>query len=565
MKLHWTIGRKLIISFLSITFIFLLFGLLTRDTLDKIKIEGVLYHEIIDKKDLIADILPPPAYIIESYLCAMDVATAEKDQQAREKLLVRLKELSDGSGYYHERIDYWNKNIIDSETRSIFLQDSYKHATNFFNIALGEFSSAIKNNQMERAQEIFFRQLKPEYIEHRIAIDKVVEIANKNFVALEKRASAELHWRQLTMLIFFVFVVLLAFFLGIFISRNISNPIKAGVKILEIISQGDMTQVVPIELRKRGDEVGMMANSLNSMNTQLGVMIRDIVNGVHKLTSSSVDLAAVSKQLFYSAQDTAEKSGIVAASAEEMSTNIQSVSAATQQSSNNVNMIASSTEEMIATISEIAKNAETARVISEGAVKQAQLTSEKMVSLGDSAKNIGRVTETITEISEQTNLLALNATIEAARAGEAGKGFAVVANEIKELARQTAAATIDIKNQINEMQATTSITVEDIGEIAKVIVNINSVISSIAAAVEEQTAASSEIASNISQASLGIAEVNGNVGQSTVVISDIARDIASINQQANQVTNGSHQVELSAQELSELASQLEGLVGKFKV
>ncbi len=151
------------------------------------------------------------------------------------------------------------------------------------------------------------------------------------------------------------------------------------------------------------------------------------------------------------------------------------------------------------------------------------------------------MTETINEISEQTNLLALNATIEAARAGEAGKGFAVVANEIKELARQTAAATVDIKNQINDMQATTATTVEDIEKISEVIAEINNVINGIATAVEEQSMASNEIAGNISQASLGIAEVNENVAQSTVVIADITRDIAGINQQSTQVGDGSGQ------------------------
>lgn len=102
-------------------------------------------------------------------------------------------------------------------------------------------------------------------------------------------------------------------------------------------------------------------------------------------------------------------------------------------------------------------NAEKARFISESAVMQSQRTSEKVTALGESARKVGKVTETITEISEQTNLLALNATIEAARAGDAGRGFTVVANEIKELARQTAAATVDIKNQIADMQATTII------------------------------------------------------------------------------------------------------------
>jgi len=77
-----------------------------------------------------------------------------------------------------------------------------------------------------------------------------------------------------------------------------------------------------------------------------------------------------------------------------------------------------------------------------------------MTELGMAAQTVDKVTEAITEIFEQTNLLALNATIEAARAGEAGKGFAVVANEIKELAKQTATATHNIKQQIEGVQQT---------------------------------------------------------------------------------------------------------------
>jgi methyl-accepting chemotaxis protein len=352
--------------------------------------------------------------------------------------------------------------------------------------------------------------------------------------------------------------VLLAFL----IIRSITGPVSKASALAVTMAKGDFTSKLDIDQK---DEIGLMAKSLNAMVEQLGNMVRDIVGGVNRLTSSSNDLAAVSKQLSANAKETSDKSATVAAATEEMSVNIQSVSAAMEQSSSNVNMVASSTEEMTATVNEIAQNAEKARSISEGAVKQSQLATEKMSALGESARKIGRVTETITEISEQTNLLALNATIEAARAGEAGKGFAVVANEIKELARQTAAATVDIKNQISEMQTTTSTTVEDIEKISAVIAEINNVINGIATAVEEQSAASSEIASNISQASQGIAEVNENVAQSTVVIADITRDIAGINQQSSQVGEGSGQVQLSAQGLANLAVELENLVKRFKV
>lgn len=367
---------------------------------------------------------------------------------------------------------------------------------------------------------------------------------------------------QRAMLILSVVAVSLSLVLAMLLTRSIIRPVNKAAALAANMAEGDFTTQLDIEQK---DEIGLMIKSLNTMANQVGSIIREIINGINKLSSSSSDLAAVSKQLSSSARDTADKSGAVASAAEEMSVNIQSVSAAMEQSSSNVNMVASSTEEMTVTVNEIAQSAEKARSISEGAVKQSRLTSQKMAALGDSAQKIGRVTETITEISEQTNLLALNATIEAARAGDAGKGFAVVANEIKELARQTAAATVDIKNQISEMQDTTSTTVEDIEKISAVIVEINSVINGIATAIEEQSTVSSEIAGNISQASQGIAEVNENVAQSTVVISDITREIAGINQQSNQVGEGSRQVQLSAHDLAELAVQLDTLVKKFKV
>jgi len=367
---------------------------------------------------------------------------------------------------------------------------------------------------------------------------------------------------QRAMLLLSAFAVSLSLVVAMLLTRSITGPVNKAAVLAATMAKGDFTTQLAV---KQQDEIGLMIKSLNTMANQVGSIIREIISGINKLSSSSTDLAAVSKQLSSAARDTADRSGTVAAAAEEMSVNIQSVSAAMEQSSSNVNMVASSSEEMTVTVNEIAQSAEKARSISEEAVKQSRLTSEKMAALGDSAQKIGRVTETITEISEQTNLLALNATIEAARAGDAGKGFAVVANEIKELARQTAAATVDIKNQINEMQDTTSTTVEDIEKISAVIVEINHVISGIATAIEEQSTVSNEIADNISQASQGIAEVNENVAQSTVVVSDITRDIAGINQQSNQVGEGSRQVQLSAHNLAELAVQLDNLVKKFKV
>ena len=144
-----------------------------------------------------------------------------------------------------------------------------------------------------------------------------------------------------------------------------------------------------------------------------------------------------------------------------------------------------------------------------------------MDSLGEAAHGIGKVVETIIEISEQVNLLALNATIEAARDGDAGKGFNVVANEIKELAKQTSETTLDIKFKIKDIQDSTGSTIMGINEISGVIDNVNQIVGTIATSVEEQSAVSRKIADNISQASRGMQEVNKNINQSSIASKEI--------------------------------------------
>ncbi|MBU1233148.1 MAG: methyl-accepting chemotaxis protein [Proteobacteria bacterium] len=450
---------------------------------------------------------------------------------------------------------------IKSDQGKSLLQKSIDRRSDFAR-HVDVYLELVKTKQIDQAKELLLSEIRNSQKKYIEAIDELKDFQTALADTTGEKAAHDAGIEVMVISILLGISLVLSMVFAFFIIRSITVPISKASALIETMAKGDFTSRLDIMQK---DEIGHMASSLNSMIEQLSGMIKEVVSGVSSLTFSSNDLAAISKQLTGAARDTADKSATVAAATEEMSTNINSVSATMEQSSGNVNMVASSMEEMTATVTEIAQSAEKARLISEDAVEQSMLASEKMAVLGKSAHKIGRVTEAITEISEQTNLLALNATIEAARAGEAGKGFAVVANEIKELARQTAEATVDIKSQISEMQNTTSTAVEDIEKISAVITEINNVINGIATAVEEQSAASGEISNNIFQTSQGIVEVNESMAQSTVVIADITRDIAGINQQSNEVGDGSGQVQQSAQGLAELAVQLEALVKKFKV
>lgn len=353
-------------------------------------------------------------------------------------------------------------------------------------------------------------------------------------------------------------------FLVFFASRQITVPINKAVVGLKDIAQGEGDLTMRLQILSQ-DEVGEMSRWFNIFIEQLHGIIRQVAENAARVATSSSSLASVSGNLLESAENTSQRAVNVATASEEMNANLTSVAAAMEQSATNVNMVASAAEEMTSTITGIAENTEKARSVSGEAVGQARSAAEKMTALGSAADKIGKVTETITEISEQTNLLALNATIEAARAGEAGKGFAVVANEIKELAKQTAEATLDIKTLIDDVQNTTKSTGMEIDQISTIITGVNEIVATIATAVEEQSATTQEIADNIAQASQGILEVNENVNQSSAVSGEITQDIAEVSSSAQSISDSSREVQQSATELQASSDEVSTIVSRFKL
>lgn len=205
--------------------------------------------------------------------------------------------------------------------------------------------------------------------------------------------------------------------------------------------------------------------------------------------------------------------------------------AASEQNAQSAQTISAASEEMSISIREISEQVTRASNGATDTANQATESEATVQNLVVMAKKIADVLGIIEDIAAQTNLLALNATIEAARAGDAGKGFSVVATEVKQLADQTAKATVEISDQIKAIQAVTNSVAETFSSIRGQIGMVNEAATTVAAAIEEQTAASREIARGAEQSSAETANVArsvGSIGDQMQMVGEATKEVSSV-------------------------------------
>ncbi|MFH2059131.1 MAG: methyl-accepting chemotaxis protein [Pseudomonadota bacterium] len=355
------------------------------------------------------------------------------------------------------------------------------------------------------------------------------------------------------------------------LAGKISRPIIGCSDFAVEISRGNYSAVCSIE---NAGEIDVIAGILKDLAVKLETEDKNYKQanleqqGLHKgikenaneLHETVAGLSRAAANLTEKSESIAKESNTVAAVTQEMSVNIACVSEAAEYLQKNMDSITIVTDEMTSTIGEITKNSEEARVITMAAKACVDKAFEKIDILGKASEEITSVIDTIVEIAEQTKLLALNATIEAARAGESGKGFAVVAGEVKDLAAQTNAATLDIKHKIEAMSSSTQSTIIEIKKINDVTNNMTNIVETIAAAVQEQSVSSNSIADNVSGAALQTKKISSNVVQTAAAASQITNGMGKVNENITDIRKTLADVNSSSEHLTKVERLLLGSI-----
>ncbi|MFO0550931.1 MAG: methyl-accepting chemotaxis protein [Polyangiaceae bacterium] len=518
------------------------------------KVLGPRYDTIAVTKDLRAEVHSPGMLVLETLLFAHLIENASPAD--RPELIRRYQEERRD---YYAHIEEWRQKLPPGQLRDDLTERARRPADEMFQIIDTRLLPAVESGD-EQATQAALDALQEPFARHLEVMEAVDDQTTRQAQATEDEVGRAILTDKV--IVFGIAGVISALLLAtsLFIRSlalaQADREKRASEELAKVSSQnaerereqaeelrkkatailtavtaaaaGDLT----VELPELGDDtLGQVAAGVQGLIAGLRNNLSTMAENARALASASEELSAVSEQLSSNAGATATQAESAASGAEEVHSTLQSV--------------ATGTDELSAAIREIAKSSAEAAQIATSAVAVAANSNEMMGKLGESGAQIGAVIKVITAIAQQTNLLALNATIEAARAGEAGKGFAVVANEVKELAKATAKATNDIGHMIDAIQSDTRGAVTAIGEITRIVGEINDLQNTIASAVEEQTATTKEMGRIVSEGARGA--------------KDISASVASVAITANETTTGAAKARQAATSLSAMGKKLQSL------
>jgi methyl-accepting chemotaxis protein len=523
--------------------------------LSDVKVGGPLYSQIKLGNDLVADILPPPEYVIESYLEATLALNNPAGLEAHKSRLAQLKK------EYDERREFWSKSDLDPVLKTKLIQDSHREVQRFWSAIEQAFLPALAKGDRDAAAKAY-ADISQAYSAHRAVIDDIVKKTNDDNAAFEAGATQRVTTFTIILWVIsgLVFAVIGAGLFGMAV--GVIRPMTAMTDVMARLAGGKLDIEIPSLHRQ--DEVGGMARAVQVFreNAQRVQAMEAAQSGMQLKAdqdrkTAMADVAASFEQAVGRIIETVSQasSEIERASADLTATArtnrelSAAAASASERSSSNVQSAATASEQMATSVEEIGRQVQESESVTQEAVRQAEQTNQRIADLSQSAGRIGEVVKMIAAVAEQTNLLALNATIEAARAGEAGRGFAVVASEVKALAAQTAKATEEIGAQITQMQSATEHSVSAIKGISATIGQISGISTAIATAVERQGTSTQGIANNVQQAAQDTVEIGKSLG-------DVSRGAADTNARAEQV-------HASARSLSQEGSALKREVEKF--
>ncbi len=418
---------------------FITAGVVVYEGLGKVQVNGPIYQRVVQGKDLVADILPPPEYLIESYLVVLEMLRAEPmalPGMFEKSVLLRQE--------FEARHQVWVKELPEGKLKRLMVEDAYKPGIAFLDLRDKSFIPAIRAGNRAAAEAVL-PDLMALYGQHRTVIDEVVVMSNQRIADDEKDAAGIIEDNYKLLGGLGLAIVALVTLLGGTVIRNLQHLLggdpRYACDITRHVAAGNLGLRIEVDPL---DRTSLLA-SISHLRGMFRATLTDIQKNADQVARHASVMVGVADRVAGSSLSQRESTAGAAQTTERVSSGMLQV----VDDMAEAHAISRASDETCESGYEIIHNAVGSMESIADTVRRSTTT---ILALGNESQRISTVIQVIREIADQTNLLALNAAIEAARAGESGRGFAVVADEVRKLAERTATATHEIGSMIVAIQ-----------------------------------------------------------------------------------------------------------------
>ncbi|CRM35646.1 hypothetical protein [Pseudomonas sp. 8 R 14] len=460
-------------------------------------------------------------------------------QKTLEAFELRNQQIRTAQGVYEKLIE-------SSEERSTY--NEYVSLLGQYHQIEERMKSLSRANQMDELRSLLNTELLSNSEQVNAVLTRLLDLNNKMALATNQEAEDQYNTAFNLVVGLLVIATLLTLLFAWLLTRSITLPISQALEAAEEVAEGNLTRPIKVD---GNDEAGRLLAAMAKMQDKLRDTLQRIAGSATQLASAAEELNAVTDE---------------------------SARGLTRQN-NEIEQAATAVNEMTSAVEEVARNAVSTSEASRNATTSAgdgrdlvqetvsaiermsgdvQATATLIGELANESRDIGKVLDVIRGLADQTNLLALNAAIEAARAGEAGRGFAVVADEVRALAHRTQQSTSEIERMIGSIQAGTEHAVDSMRNSTERAESTLNIAKGAGMSLDTINTAIVEI----NERNLVIASAAEEQAQ---VAREVDRNLVNIRDLSVQSATGASQTSAASSELSRLAVDLNGMVGRFRL
>ena len=521
-----------------------------------IAVGGPISNDNQQASDLVADILPPPVYILESYL---EARLAMAEPQRLDHHAERLKKLH---GEFDARQKHWAASTLpDNLKAQVHKVDA--PARRFYTELEQRFLPSLSRGDEVAARQSV-RRLAAAYADHRREIDRLVEQTAVYQAATRETGDSHVTMAFVVMAVAALILLLVLAAANLLLRRHLIDPLKAVSGVMWRMAEGDLK--AEARLDRPMDEIAEMMRAIEvfrkssqaclAADVQAGV-VRELTMGLEALASRNlayrIDAAfppefeplrisfnSATETLCAVVTRTAASAGNVLNGSAEIRSASGDLAQRTEQQAANIEESAAAMREVTGMVQQTARSAlEVGQQVSdahgsatEGGIVVTRAV-EAMGQIQKSSSEITSIIDVIDGIAFQTNLLALNAGVEAARAGESGKGFAVVANEVRALAQRSADAASDIKALIGASHASVAEGVALVDETGAVLTRIGERVAAINDRIAEIADSAQAQAVRLQQVNQAVSDMDKMTQQNAAMVEQSNAAARSLADEAN--------------------------------